>query len=51
MIINTNQDLIKYIISLDTNLEKYYNTRVRHYKLYDHTIIVSNEFEKLAIQI
>ena len=41
-----NVKLINRIKNLNGEFEKYYQTQVRHYSLYEHTLKVMNEFDK-----
>lgn len=43
---NSNIDLLNYIFSLDTKFKQQYNIKIRHYTLYNHTLLVLNEFDK-----
>lgn len=44
--ISKNEELINQVINLDSEFKKYYQTQVRHYTLYEHTLKVLNEFDK-----
>lgn len=43
---DNNKQFIDNVIKLDARFPEYFQTQVRHYKLYDHVLLVLNELDK-----
>lgn len=42
---------IQFLKDLNNDIQSYYETRVRHYSLEDHTLLVANQFEKYFTKV